>query len=165
MPKPFRNLESESQELLLKEYELLEQIISRHDRLCFWIKGWAVTLWTGFTAYIIKEDLEPFLHLLVAFAIVFGFLSLDALYSVVRSKAIERVGEIEKYYRDDHLRGFTRDFRFPDIDSLSISGWFNNLCGFVNALRKSRVLLPHIALVIISFILFCTKYNCFSLLD
>lgn len=177
MAKHYSDLSPDERDWLKKEYELLQEIIGRHDKLCFQLKGWGITVWSGLTGYFLTHG-ELILHgyeYLVSAIIIIVFFILECSYSVLRGRAIRRVEDIEKFLKgeyDEHETDeFTRlkgEFKFPSIDcSLRLDQKIrkdkNEKCKterkeFCRAFRRLRITLPYYILISVSLLLFLKNF-------
>lgn len=148
MKEAYKNLESCKKELLLKEFGLLQDIIGRHDRMCFNIKWWGVTLWAGIITYTLQNTgqnvEERCWSYMLSLLLIFLFFLLEISYSTLRGKAIDRVKAIEDNIKNtEHA---SDDFVFPSISSISST----TICDYIKAILKPRVFTPNLILIIVN---------------
>lgn len=93
-------------DILMREWQLVNDGIGRLDTVIFLIRGWAVTITTGGVAYAFVQQ-----HAIVPIYIVVPLLltwAYDALFKSFQSAYISRNLSIEKYLSSDQ---FLMDFR------------------------------------------------------
>lgn len=76
-------------DILMKELDLIDQAISRLDLLLLSNRNWGVTIWTGFTAIIVAQDLEKYL-LLTAAALPLLFWQIDIVWKMALLRCSDR---------------------------------------------------------------------------
>ena len=74
----YETLSFSGKELILKEIEIINGDIKKFDDYSFIIKGWSITLWTGFIAWLIVNIEETLLseftiYLPIIVLLAFGF--------------------------------------------------------------------------------------------
>lgn len=105
-------------EILLKEMETLQANIRGFNQILFRIKGWAVTVFSGFIFFGVKES-EPILFFVGSMSVIL-FWVLDAIYKKFQRKFIVRHNRIEHFLRTDEFskalekRSF-HGFHIPDF--------------------------------------------------
>lgn len=103
-------------QLLMKEIDILQNSIRSYDTILFQIKGWAITIFSGFVYFVAKEK-EP-IYLAFAAAAVVLFWALDSTYKSFQRGFIIRFNKIEHVLRRDlrkivEARSF--DLTLPDL--------------------------------------------------
>ena len=105
-------------ELLLKEIDILQSNIRSYDSIIFTIKGWCITIFSGFLFFSAKENQAIYLFF-AALAVVL-FWTLDATFKGFQRKFIVRYNRIEHFFRagkfDDAIKkkSFGK-FNLPDV--------------------------------------------------
>jgi hypothetical protein len=105
-------------ELLKREMDAVQSGIRTYGQVQFTIKGWAITLFSGFIFFAAKEKQPIFLGLCALAVILFWIL--DVVFKSIQKVYIDRAVEIEtwlhgvKFASDqDPLQGLT----IPNIDT------------------------------------------------
>jgi len=83
--------------LLQHELETTQQGIRNYDSITFIVKGWAITIFSGFLLFI--ADKQEALFLVPCAISVVLFWVLDALYKAIQRVYIRRYNAIEVYLR------------------------------------------------------------------
>jgi hypothetical protein len=106
-------------DLLKEEISTLQSSISEYDKILFTIKGWAITVFSGFIFLIAsEEDHRVFFIAMAALAIAL-FWSLGLIYKTYQQRFLSRYNFIEKYlHRDlqDAIRTRNLAIPVPDIN-------------------------------------------------
>ena len=143
--------------LLKQEMDTVQNGIRTYGQVQFTIKGWAITIFSGFIFFATKETKPIFLSLSAVAVILFWIL--DATFKSLQQVYIERATKIEEF-----LQGLTPaqggkafdKFTVPNIEST-----FNNLNGPAKArgvlragLMLQLALLYVVMLVVIGVLVF-----------
>jgi hypothetical protein len=88
-------------EILKWEMSAVQDGMRTYGQVQFTIKGWAITVFSGFIFFAVKED-EPMFLILCAIS-VFLFWILDAIFKSIQKVYIIRAGTIELCLREDRL--------------------------------------------------------------
>lgn len=110
-------------EILLKEVDNLQSGIRNYDTLLFRIKGWAITVFSGFIFFAAKEN-EPFYTFLGALAILF-FWVLDAINKSFQRGFIIRANKIEHFLRTKDFEKAIEDRSFHGFNIPDLGGRFS----------------------------------------
>lgn len=94
-------------ELLKDEIGHIQSSISAYDNILFIIKGWAITIFSGFVIFAIDKNKPVFLAFTAAAVILFWIL--DALFKSMQRVYIDRNNLIEGYLQS---REFSNAIRF-----------------------------------------------------
>jgi len=86
-------------ELLLKEVDHLQSAIREYDKILFTIKGWSITVFAAFVAFMAREG-EP-VYLAVAGLAVILFWMVDAIYKSFQERFLSRYEDLETFLRND----------------------------------------------------------------
>ncbi len=104
-------------ELLNKEMDTLQANIRNYDSILFRIKGWALTVFSGFVFFSLREGRST--YLLLGAAAVLMFWTLDATYKGFQRTFIIRYNKIEHFLRTDFPKAVVnRSFKglnLPDV--------------------------------------------------
>ncbi|RMG19489.1 MAG: HIT domain-containing protein [Methanobacteriota archaeon] len=104
--------------LLKQEIDNLQTGIYSYDKILFTIKGWAITIFSGFITLTVQQN-KPQMLLLAAISVVL-FWILDALFKSIQRVYIARYNQIEEYlisskFADALNKQDFGDFIFPRI--------------------------------------------------
>ncbi|MFP3939735.1 MAG: hypothetical protein ACLF0P_05460 [Thermoanaerobaculia bacterium] len=105
-------------QILLKEYELLQQNIRAHDTVVFQIKGWAITLYSA--SVVLSVNQKARIYLALSVVVILLFWGLEALFKsfqrhfILRNRAIEHFLRSGRFGKAVAQRSFG-DFVVPDI--------------------------------------------------
>lgn len=83
-------------ELLKDEINVIHSKINTYNDLSFKIKGWAVTIWSGFIAYGTQN--KDYLVILASLPALITFWTLDAYFKQYQRRSMFRMGRIEKFF-------------------------------------------------------------------
>lgn len=103
--EPKQNINEKKYDLLLNEYNMLQNKIEHYDNLIFIIKGWSISLLSGLIAFT-----DEYIALVVTGLLcIVGFLVLELLTKQAQTKFICRFNKLEhnlragKWYTNDNL--------------------------------------------------------------
>jgi hypothetical protein len=138
-------------ELLKREMDAVQSGIRTYGQVQFTIKGWAITLFSGFIFFAAKEKQPVFLGLCAMAVILFW--TLDAIFKSIQRVYIDRAVEIETWLHNvkfasdmDPLKGLS----IPNIDTmfeqLSVSAKLKN---FLRAGLTTQLSLLYFVMLIV----------------
>lgn len=87
------------EKLFLSDFSSLQTQIGRYDNHSLLIKGWAITLWSGFMYFIIREEVYELFIIQIIILLIFW--SFDALFKFYQRKLALRADEIR-----ENLKGY-----------------------------------------------------------
>lgn len=105
-------------ELLINEINVLQSGIRNYDSILLVIKGWAITSFSGFVFFAIREK-KPIYLLICAFVVIL-FWVFDSINKSFQRRYIIRYNKIEHFLRCDKFskvvenRSFKK-FNIPDL--------------------------------------------------
>jgi len=103
----YETLSPSGKELILKEIEIINGDIKKFDDYSFVIKGWSITLWTGFIAWLIVNIEEGLLSEFTIYAsiiILLAFWFLDGLMKYFQRIFVRRNEVLEDFINDEKLK-------------------------------------------------------------
>jgi hypothetical protein len=116
-------------ELLKQEMDSVQKGIHTYGQLQFTIKGWAITLFSGFVIFALDKDM--WVILVVGAAVVIFFWFLDASFKGLQKVYLDRAKKIERFLQKVEPAKGERafeNFRVPNTES-----GFNRLKGWKKA--------------------------------
>ena len=104
--------------LLLKELEIVHTHIKRFDDYSFLIKGWAITLWSAITLWVVNEYSSTNYIILLYFPLIIPFLFWleDGLMKYFQRVSIARSRFIEDYFNKKISKENLKELDFPLFD-------------------------------------------------
>ncbi len=121
-------------ELLLKEIDLLQRKVESYDSIAFKIKGWAVTIFSGFLIVSAKENRID--YLLVCIFAVLMFWSIENTFKSFQKRIGNRAIEIEEFLNSNRFNESIDKQDITDIKVPSLVLSFKNM-PFKDKLRIS----------------------------
>lgn len=111
-------------QILKQELETVQTGIDIYNRTLFTIKGWAITLFTGFMIFIAQYKKTGDFVILAMGVVIVLFWIQDAMFKSLQKVYIERSGEIETYLKsvnfenDLAAQNFNSgEITFPEIET------------------------------------------------
>ena len=137
----------EATELAQEELRLLESVIARQERIVFEMRRWLYAL---LTALVIAKFEVKFCGDQLSFigiSLVLIFFVTELFQRVPIGRAIQRVGEIEQYLRDQ-IRKREGKYDGPMLcESLSYKHFSEDVAKACEEALKARVFLPYLLLI------------------
>ncbi|MCJ7706764.1 MAG: hypothetical protein MUO38_04005, partial [Anaerolineales bacterium] len=121
VPSPTRTQFDYQFELLTQEIGIVREAIEGHNHSFFTIKGWAITLLTGFLIYSAQAGRPPlFLILAMIFVLVLFWIQ-DCVFKSIQNVYIKRSIEIEAFFQGPDFprsvaAGSLVGFKAPNIE-------------------------------------------------
>ena len=151
-------------DILLKEWEYLENKILKFDSIVFSIRGWAVSVYSACLIFAAKDN-EPAIMILCIIPLLV-FWATDALQKAFQRKFITRKQTIEDYLNskkfEDDFTNLNWSFTTPLIGESIGNGTFSKrLSELLKAAKLRNVLFTYISLIIACLLTF-TYFTCYS---
>lgn len=105
-------------DLLKKEMDNIQGHIRAYGQVQFTIKGWAITIYSGFIFFAVKEKEPVFLGLCAITVLLFWLL--DAIFKSIQKVYIDRAIKIESFLQELPVtkgKQAFKDFPVPNTES------------------------------------------------
>ena len=140
-------------ELVTQEIGIVREAIEGHNRSFFTIKGWAITVLTGFLIYAAQTEKPPLPLALAMIVVLILFWVQDCVFKSIQNVYIKRSAEIEAFFQGPNFAGSIEAGALVGLKTPNIEGAFADWLSAPFSRVLKVAFLPTIGLVYGSMIL------------
>jgi hypothetical protein len=140
-------------DLLTQEIGIVREAIEGHNHSFFTIKGWAITLLTGFLIYAAQAGKPSLLLAFAMIVVLILFWIQDCVFKSIQGVYIRRSAEIEAFFQGEDFGGSIKAGALVGLKAPNIEGRFAEWLSHPFSTVLKVAFLPTIGLVYGSMIL------------